>query len=407
MCGELLFTARTARIRALYCWLPALCLLMQALPLGAAAPDGDINGDSQVDLADLLWGIQSLTGLRMLTLPEEQRGDIAPLVAGYSVPNGSFDLGDVTVLWRVVSGQIVLAFAGVPGNQFAVGDSISEGEAADDDIGNAHHDTVWSSGFDGSDSVNSLNERLEMLQPAAYYENTSARDGIFNHADSGDVMADFAGQAAAVVAASASVPGGEAGNVTILLGNNDVCADSLAEMTDPALFEAQYRSGLDILANNPETRDARIDVTSIPAIYWLWYAKHSSFSCRFIWAIGDVCQALLSSANTQCVSTASTLDPDNLAAYGDLPGSACYRRKQFHQAIRDTYNPILQNVLQEYIDNGQLPNARYTDIFDVMFTSAHINTGDCFHPNAAGHALLAETAWCRSPLGSLDAACGS
>jgi len=407
MCGELLFTTCTARIRALYCLLPALCLLMQALPLGAAAPDGDINGDSQVDLGDLLWGVQSLTGLRMLTAPEEQRGDIAPLRGGYSVPDGTFDLGDVTVLWRVLSGQIVLVFAGVPGNQFAVGDSISEGEAANNVIGEPHHETVWSTGYDGSDSVNSLNERLELLQPAAYYENTLARDGLFNQAASGAVMADFAGQAAAVVTASASVPRGESGNVTILLGNNDVCADSLAEMTDPAQFEAQYRSGLDILASNPETRDARIDVLSIPAIYWLWYAKHSSFSCRLIWAFGSVCQALLSDANTECISTASTLDPDNIAAYGDLPGSACYRRKLFHQAIRDTYNPILQNVLQEYMDNGQLPNARYTDIFDVMFTATHINTGDCFHPNTAGHALLAETAWCRSPLGSLDMACSN
>jgi len=384
--------------------LAPLCFACALAQPTQADHTGDINIDTHTDLADLLWGIQALTGVRTLSAPQAEEGDIAPLVGGYSVPDGSFNLGDLTVLYRLIAGNIVLSFAGVPDNQYNIGDSIGEGEASDNTIGSVRHETVWSTGYNSSDAVNSLNERLEMLQPASYYENNSTRDAIFNHAESGAVMADFVGQANAVVAASGSVPGGEVGDVTVLLGNNDMCADSLAEITAPALFEAQYRSGLNALAGSPATRNARIDVISIPAIYWLWHAKHSSFTCRFIWAIGGVCQALLSGANTGCVSTASELDPDQ-NDYGDLPGSACYRRKQLHAAIRDIYNPILQNVLQEYINNGQLPNARYTDIFDVMFESADINTGDCFHPSITGHARLADTAWCRSPLGSLDAAC--
>ncbi len=48
-------------------------------------------------------------------------------------------------------------------------------------------------------------------------------------------------------------------------------------------------------------------------------------------------------------------------------GSDCVRRKLFHAAIRDTYNPILRNVLEEYREAGELPNARYTDIFRCPF----------------------------------------
>jgi len=378
----------------------AACLL--ALPV-LATHDGDINMDSQLGLADLLWGAQSLANRRVLTLPQQEQGDVAPLVNGYSVPDGSFNLGDVLVLYRVIAGEIVLTYAGVPGNQFNIGDSIGEAEASNNTIGEAHHETVWSTGYNGGDIVISLNEHLELLQSASYYENTLTRDGLFNHALNGAVMADFATQAQAVVSVSASVPGAAAGKVVVLLGNNDVCASSIGEMTDPVLFEQQYRSGLDVLATSPATQSARIDVVSIPAIYWLWNAKNSSFTCRLIWAFGSVCQALLSGANQGCVSTASRLDPDN--DYGDAPDSACQRRKLFHRAIRDNYNPILHDVLQEYHDNGMLPNARYTDIFDVLFLSEHVNTGDCFHPSAAGHALLADTAWCRSPLGSLDVAC--
>jgi lysophospholipase L1-like esterase len=381
----------------------AAALLCLAAPAAQAAHDGDINSDSKIDVADLLWGIQALTGQRVLTVPEQQRGDVAPLAGGYSVPDGDFDLGDVTVLYRVIAGELVLAFAGVPANQFNIGDSIGVGEAAGTGIGNPRLRSVWSTGYEAGDEVNSLNERLEVLSPALYYENDATRDAIFNHAVSGAVMADFNSQATAVVAASASVPGGEAGKVAILLGANDVCADSEAAMTDPATFESQYRIGLDALAASPATSKARIDVLSIPPIYWLWNAKHTSFTCRIIWAFGNVCQSLLSSANEPCVSDASRLDPDN--DYGDAPDSACQRRKRVHRAIRDDYNAALQSVLQEYIDSGDLPNARYTDLYDIQFESTHVNNDDCFHPSLAGHALLADSSWCRSPLGIQDAAC--
>jgi hypothetical protein len=147
--------------------------------------------------------------------------------------------------------QIIPSAVAVPANQFNVGDSIGEGEAANGTIGAANHQLVWSSGYDGGDSVYSMNERFEVLDAIAYTENSASRDGSINQAVSGAVMADFATQAQAVATQAAGVPPGTAGMVSILLGNNDVCADSLDGMTDPTLFEAQYRSGLDVLASVP------------------------------------------------------------------------------------------------------------------------------------------------------------
>ena len=69
------------------------------------------------------------------------------------------------------------------------------------------------------------------------------------------------------------------------------------------------------------------------------------------------------------------------------------------------YNPILENVLEEYRANGELPNAYYIDVFDVRFSSSHVNGGDCFHPSEAGHALLSEKQWCRSPWSANDTLC--
>jgi lysophospholipase L1-like esterase len=290
----------------------------------------------------------------------------------------------------------------VPLNQFNVGDSIGEGEAANGTIGAANHQLVWSTGWDGVDPVLSLNERLEARDPSGYEENDAVRDPAFNQAISGSVMADFATQAASLASAMETVPPQTAGLVTVLLGNNDVCADSLAEMTDPAVFEQQYRAGLDVLANLPFEESLNLLISGIPDIYWLWNAKRGNLYCRLIAWPFVPCQNLLDDAADDCESSTSREDPDQVYP-GD--GPACQRRKTFHALIRDDYNTVLNDVLQEYQGKGRLLNAEYVDVFDIRFDSDHVNSGDCFHPSTAGHALLAEKQWCRSRWGEGDPGC--
>ena len=298
--------------------------------------------------------------------------------------------------------ETVVTESFVPMNQFNIGDSIGEGEAADDTIGSTNHQTVWSTGYAGGDSVNAINERFEATDSAAYTENNASRDDAFNQAISGSVMADFVPQVQAVANAASSLPDGSAGMVTVLLGNNDVCADTLAEMTNPGLFESQYRAGLDVLASPAFDDMVDVHISSIPDIYWLWNAKRDNFLCRtFIWPFVP-CQNLLANAADDCASSASREDPDTVYA-GD--GANCQRRKAFHAEIRDTYNPILRDVLAEYQANSQLLNAEYVDVFDVRFDSSHVNSGDCFHPSEAGHELLAEKAWCSSKWSAADQVC--
>lgn len=291
-----------------------------------------------------------------------------------------------------------------PSSQFNVGDSIGVGEAANGTIGEAHPESVWSTGYDYTDLVNSLNERFEARDGSAYLENNLSRNTMFNHAVSGAVMADFQVQAEQVVAAAVSAPGGDAGMVTVLLGSNDVCAENLANMTDPVEFETQFRAGLDVLAASSPTRSAQIHVSSIPDIYWLWEAKRGNALCRIlIWPFVP-CQNLLDKPADDCANADSRLHPDTISA-GDGPN--CTRRKLVHARIRDDYNPILKNVLQEYQENNGLPNASFIDIFDVRFGEADVNSGDCFHPSKAGHALLARKQWCRSKWGEGEPVCAT
>lgn len=331
----------------------------------------------------------------------EPDGDVDGVdLAKYASNSMSIGLGDFASDFGRTNCYEAMPLA--PLNQFNIGDSIGEGEAADGTIGESHHETVWSTGYDAGDTVYSLNERFEATDPEGYYENNADRDSTFNVAVSGATMADFVTQANEVVNKAANTPSGKAGMITILLGSNDVCASSLDDMTDPALFEVQYRAGLDVLAAADTTKNAYIHVSSIPAIYWLWNAKRNDFWCRvFVWPFVP-CENLLDNPGDDCVSTASRLDPDTIYE-GD--GENCRRRKEFHARIRDIYNPILRDVLQEYKDDGRLPNAYFVDIFDIQFGDIDVNDGDCFHPSVEGHELLSGEEWCRSTWSTDDPLC--
>ena len=301
--------------------------------------------------------------------------------------------------------SITPAVAGkpVPKNLFNIGDSIGEGNAADGTIGALRREAVWSTGYDVADRVFSFNERFEAADAVNYFENSATRDSFLNHAVSGAKMDDFAEQANNVANSANLTPNNAVGSLTILMGNNDVCSESLESMTPPEQFESQYRAGLDVLAASSSTKTAYIHVTSIPAIYWLWQVKRQNTWCRLIAWPFVPCQNLLENPDNDCGAGDSDLDPDTIHVDD---GPNCIRRKRFHAKIRDIYNPILKKVLQEYIDTGRLPNAYYVNIFDIQFAAVHVNDGDCFHPSIEGHALMADVQWCRSPWGRYDRVCG-
>lgn len=365
--------------------LPLVLPLLCSAAFGARP--GDVNGDGIISVADAVSAARTAAGINDDAAPPEadvnQDGKIG-------IPEAVHALQWAAFIRRLAA----------PRSQFNIGDSIGEGEAADDVIRSFHHDAVWSTGYATGDTVTSLNERFEAADPEYYNENSALLDPIYNRAKTGADMADFAGQAAEVVEAAEAAGG--AGMVTVLLGSNDVCADTLADMTDPAEFEAHFRAGLDVLAAAEATKTAQIHVSGIPDIYWLWTAKRNDLICQMLVWPYVPCQVLLLDPEDDCASDESRNDPDVIYA-GD--GDDCRRRKTFHQKIRDVYNPILRSVLQEYADSGVLPNAYYVDIFDVKFESAHVNDGDCFHPSYAGHALLAGEEWCRSHWGRGDPAC--
>jgi len=314
--------------------------------------------------------------------------------------------------------QIESTGAAVPAFQFNIGDSIGEAQAADGVLGSINHQSVWSTGYDANDTVTTLNERFEALNAADYLENNANRDAVFNQAISGSKMIDFANQAQRVRSEVSPLNPSGPGQVTILLGGNDVCASSLDTMTPINTFENQLRAGLSQLATDPTLQQSKIHVSSIPAIYWLW-ASHAEdwwgWCSTFIWPFVP-CQNLVDAAasgdfsddfqeqwtSDDCASAASRNNPD---VVDPNDGANCQRRKEFHRRIRDEYNPRIESVVNEYRSQGQLPDARYINIFNARFEQRHTSSGDCFHPSLEGQALLAQEEYCRSPEGEGDPLC--
>jgi hypothetical protein len=227
--------------------------------------EGDLNRDGDVDGDD----VAAFTGnFGVLDCPTVLpcTGDIHPIGA----PDGDVDEDDLAVF--VADFGRTDCPVKAPLNLFNIGNSIGEGIAADGSIGSVHHETVWSTGFDSGDSVFTINERFEDVDPTGYYENNADRDEIFNKAVEGDEMEDFEAQAVKVVQEAGEPPSATVGMVAVFLGNNDVCTDEVGTMTDLGLFEEQYRAGLTFLAESAVTKNAVIHVSGIPDIYWLWIA---------------------------------------------------------------------------------------------------------------------------------------
>jgi|GEM_PF-1031948 len=68
--------------------------------------DGDVNGDGQVDVKDLLFALRILNGQYTPSQEEQDRWDVAPLVNGVPEPDQKNNLGDYLMLQRKVLGII-------------------------------------------------------------------------------------------------------------------------------------------------------------------------------------------------------------------------------------------------------------------------------------------------------------
>lgn len=239
----------------------------------------------------------------------------------------------------------------LPTSMAAVGDSITQAASSGGSLGTDYPQNSWSTGT--SASVNS--HYLRLLAAGA-----SISGANHNLSVSGAKMADLAGQMQNVVAVQPDY-------LTVLIGGNDLCTDTVAQMTSVADFRAQLEAAMAVLAaGSPGTH---VYVVSIPDVYQLWSLFKGDGWARFIWSIGGICQSLLANPT-------STQQTD------------VQRREQVRQRNID-FNTQLADVCAAYASSCRFDG---NAVFNVQFAKSDVS-GDYFHPSVAGQAKLAAVTW--------------
>lgn len=238
----------------------------------------------------------------------------------------------------------------LPGSMAAVGDSITQAASSGGSLGTDYPENSWSTGTNAS--VNSHYLRLLSLNPAISGLND-------NRSVSGAKMGDLNGQMQQVVALQPDY-------LTVLIGGNDLCTDTVAEMTSVSTFRSQFESAMATLdAGSPNTN---VYVSSIPNVYHLWELFHGNWWARFIWSVGNICQSLLANPT-------STTEAD------------VARRAAVAQRNVD-FNTQLAEVCAATTHCRWDGNAAYNTAFTTSDAA-----GDYFHPSISGQAKLAAVSW--------------
>ncbi|MFD3648074.1 SGNH/GDSL hydrolase family protein [Streptomyces cyaneofuscatus] len=235
-----------------------------------------------------------------------------------------------------------------PGSVAAVGDSITRGFDACSVLADCP-EVSWATGSDSL--VRSLAVRL--LGPA------KAVDRSWNHAVSGARMAQLPEQMALAAKERPEL-------VTVMMGANDACRDSVGLMTPVADFRESFEASMrQLRAGAPR---AQVYVSSVPDLKRLWSTGRLDEGAKRIWSLG-ICRSMLAEAD-------------------DLGPAAVARRDAVQERVV-AYNGVLRDVC------AKDRHCRYDGgaVFGFRFTGAQLSPWDWFHPSRDGQARLAEIAY--------------
>ncbi len=236
----------------------------------------------------------------------------------------------------------------VPTATAALGDSITRAFHSNCGLLQDCPANSWSTGS----AVDSHVQRLEALSGTAIRGD--------NLAVTGAVAADMPGQAGRIAS--------DVGYVTMLIGANDACTDTVGEMTAVSAFRQSIATALDTV--HTRSPEASVHVVSIPDLHQLWDVGRTSGSARFFWGLYGICQSMLA-------------DP------GSTQPADVQRRATVRQRVVD-YNTVLVEECGAYAgtchDDGGA-------VFGYPFELGQLSTIDYFHPNVAGQEVLAQVTW--------------
>lgn len=256
----------------------------------------------------------------------------------------------------------------VPKRLSSTGDSISAG--IDVEYYGRNANASWVNGYYGFwewlfglTNVKSHNQRITA--------NWGSR-GRTNYMDavSGADMFDLPGQTARAVSQTARY-------VTVFMGHNDVCQNHPWQIPTDAVFEANFRAGMENLKNGLPY-GATVYVLAIVDIRHLYdVAKDKE-------ALGIVdCEVLWATTLLGLFPCGTMLSPLNTEA-----------DREYTTSRNIAFNTILERVTAEYQANDPHHYYYFTNLpFTYPFIESDVSNLDCFHPSAQGQTTLSRESW--------------
>lgn len=269
--------------------------------------------------------------------------------------------------------QVVKANQLAPKRLSSIGDSMTE--AIDAELPAANHWASWANGYYGFwewllglTNVYSHNQRITKNF------GSSSRANYMEAKSGADMETDFVGQTLQSVSRTPTY-------VTVLMGHNDVCGNTAADIPTDAEFEAEFREGMENLRNRlPD--GATVYVVGIVDIYQLRKVADDKK------ALGIVdCEVLWATSLLKLFPCGTMLNPLLTEAQ---------RLTTRNRNI--AFNAILKRVTEEYNGTDSKHYYVYTDaVFNYPFREFHVSDIDCFHPSASGQKKLSEITWTNGP----------
>jgi lysophospholipase L1-like esterase len=273
--------------------------------------------------------------------------------------------------WALQPGQAV------PRRLYSNGDSITR--AFDADLPADNLNASWVNGYYGFweqlfglPNVKSHNQRITANWGSSNRKNYIA-------AVNGARVDDLATQAAGAAGKGVNY-------ATVMLGGNDVCRDSIADLPTDAQFQATFTAGMNTLLANL-ANGSTVQVAAIPDVKRLYDIGQDKEAlgiadCEVLWALtvlGFPCGSMLSPFNSEA---------DRLYVRSRNIG----------------YNNIMASVTAQ--KQAQHPG-KFISFTNVSFTYAfaqnEISNIDCFHPSWRGERALSDGTWDSGPFAAHQA----
>lgn len=258
-----------------------------------------------------------------------------------------------------------------PKKLYSNGDSITRAFDADFPADNLNASWVngyygfWEQLF-GLPNVKSHNQRITANWGSSGRKNYIA-------AVNGARVDDLASQAAGAAGKAITY-------ATVMLGGNDVCRDSIADLPTDAEFQANVTAGMNTLLANM-ANGTTVQVVAIPDVKRLYDIGQDKEAlgiadCEVLWALtvlGFPCGSMLSPFNSEA---------DRLYVRSRNIG----------------YNNILAAVTAEKQAQHPSKFISFTSVsFTYAFAENEISNIDCFHPSWRGEKALSDGTWDSGP----------